>query len=223
MQVLGEGRTVETTSQVREYLLEKSRFHDKGRPHLSNFVRSLTDERFDALGALRMCFKERDRETQGMRSSVRYEAYALRLLSNLLDKAQLQWSISMQRRIAVEPQAPSVQVVAHLDFLVRIHDSMVVVELKKNIDNIYSDLFKFALMAQDPGCADWRKFEVVLEEENRANAGSTYVAALGWAKNQKVLDDWFYLYLQEDELNENIGRLEASLESTKGLARRAPG
>jgi hypothetical protein len=75
------------------------------------------------------------------------------------------------------------------DIVVEVRGKTTLVEIKKNIDNVEKDLFKFILLKHSPKGHEYRKIMVIWEEEDRSGS---YAKILEFAKSKNWIDEWFY-------------------------------
>ena len=78
------------------------------------------------------------------------------------------------------------------DIAVEVRGKTTLIEVKKNIDNVEKDLFKFILLSQQEQkkrVHKYRKVVLIWEEEDRSGS---YAKILEFAISKKWIDRWFY-------------------------------
>ncbi len=90
-------------------------------------------------------------------------------------------------------------------------NSVFLVEIKKNIDLVEKDLFKWYLMKTcewKPKNGKQHKTVELIWEENKMSDNCQYLCLLKYAKSQNWIDDYFYLTKEQESFIEQLKGLE---------------
>jgi hypothetical protein len=94
------------------------------------------------------------------------------------------------------------------DFCLEMDDKITLIELKKNIDVVEKDLFKFLLLSREN--LNFRTVLIIWEEKNNWGSGH-YPKLLDFGKHMTWIDEWFYIH--KDNYEKEFARLKTFLLS----------